>query len=171
MARRINLRDFQQALLERLHEVENAPASISKLGFLVGSERWLVSIDATEEVLPMPRVAPFPFTRPWFLGVSNVRGNLIGVVDFLHFLTDAALPRAPHNRVIVLAGASGARFGVLVSRMLGLRRSEELRNRHEAAPASALVAAVYEDADGSVWNELDVAALLSDRRFIDVGAV
>ena len=59
----------------------------------------------------------------------------------------------------------------LVSRMLGLKRGDELHERVDARGRSPLVAALHEDADRSVWNELDVQALLADRRFLDVAAL
>jgi len=60
MSRRRDLRGYQQALLARFQEVAHAPAAVSKLGFLVGSERWLVDISSVTEVLPVPDTTRFP---------------------------------------------------------------------------------------------------------------
>ncbi len=170
MSRQRDLRRYQQELLARFQEVEEAPAAVSKLGFLVDDERWLVDISAVVEVLPVPEATRFPLTKPWFAGIANVRGDLVGLVDLGEFLTGMPTARAPHNRVLVLAPSVAAHCGLLVSRMLGLRRADELEQRTERGPGTRLAAAVYAGADGTMWKELDTGSLASDQTFLDVGA-
>ncbi len=171
MSRQRDLRGYQQELLARFQAVEEAPAAVSKLGFLVGDERWLIDISSVAEVLPVPDATRFPLTRPWFAGIANVRGDLVGLVDLGEFLTGVPSLREPHNRVLVLAPSVVAHCGLVVSRMLGLRRADELERRAERGPRTRFAAALYAGTDGTMWKELDTGALASDQSFLDVGDV
>ncbi len=82
------LRDYQRELAERLRGGEGGRTS-SKLGMQVGRESWLVDLADAGEVIPVPPITPVPLTRPWFRGVTNIRGNLYSVVDFPAFLGGA----------------------------------------------------------------------------------
>ena len=43
--------------------------------------KFIGGIGDVNEILFMPTLAPVPGTKPWLLGVANVRGNLVPVVD------------------------------------------------------------------------------------------
>ncbi len=89
-----------------------------------------------------------PLTQSWFRGVSNMRGNLYSVIDFLP-PSRAARPTAAgvERRVILISDRLVAGAGLLVSRMLGLRSPEQFtaapRPRRRARPG---LRAVYTDA-------------------------
>src|SRR4029450_4143729 len=85
MAARTSLQDYQRELAERLQTAATR-RSTSKLGLRVGDDAWLVDLADAGEVLPVPAITPVPLTRPWFKGVTNIRGKLYNVVDFPAFL-------------------------------------------------------------------------------------
>ena len=47
---------------------------------------WHPGFDEVVEILPMPQVTPVPGAQPWLLGVANIRGNLLPIVDLKQFL-------------------------------------------------------------------------------------
>ena len=134
---RINLRAFQQELSERLKHKTAAQVGNMRLALECADANWLVRLSDTGEVLPLPpQVVPVPLTRPWFLGIANVRGALYGVVDFASFVSGRAAKRGSGPAGIggsgqpVTSGARlvllGSRFtdiraGLLVEKVLGLR--------------------------------------------------
>ena len=59
-----------------------APGLWRGIGFRVGSRLLVSGIDEINELLAVPALTPVPGTQPWLLGVANVRGNLVPVVDF-----------------------------------------------------------------------------------------
>ena len=79
----------------------------------------------TGEVLPVPAITPVPLTKPWFLGIANVRGALHGVVDFAGFIGTG--PASAHGsnaggqaRLLLLGTRfSEIRAGLVVDRVLG----------------------------------------------------
>ena len=86
MAKRFSLREFQQNVLDRLQQQEEMGSHASTLGVQVGNDYWLVEMEDISEVLPVPPLTPVPLTRPWYRGVSNIRGNLYSISDLAAFL-------------------------------------------------------------------------------------
>jgi twitching motility protein PilI len=43
-------------------------------------------IGEVNEILTLPVLTPVPGTRSWLLGVANVRGNLVPVIDLRDFI-------------------------------------------------------------------------------------
>ena len=49
--------------------------------FNLGSEEYAVPLLTIREVVALPKVAPIPQAPPYFLGLMNLRGNIIPLVD------------------------------------------------------------------------------------------
>jgi len=168
MADKVSLRDYQRDLVERLRSTAGGRIA-SKLGMQSGSESWLVDLADAGEVVPVPEISPVPLTRPWFKGVASIRGNLYSVVDFPAFLGGAAVTVGDQARLLLI----GARFrmgsALLIDRSLGLRNIERLRLR-AGASRSPWLRAEYDDVDGRVWKELDMAQLVRHPDFLVVAS-
>jgi twitching motility protein PilI len=88
-ARRTRLRLYQEQLLERMQAAKNgAGASVAQLGLAIGGARYLVDLAEVGEIVAPVPVTPVPLTRPWYLGLANVRGSLLGVIDLARYLDD-----------------------------------------------------------------------------------
>jgi len=171
MARRTGLREFQLSVAERLRTAASARASLSsKLGFQVGADNWFVALNQVSEVIPVPTTVPVPLTHSWFRGVANVRGNLYSMVDFSAFQGREPIASGMERRVILVSERLVGGAGLLVSRMLGLRNPEQFSVAVRPADAPPWVGAVYTDAGGTRWLELDLPALVREPRFLEVGA-
>ena len=170
MARRTGLREYQLSVAERLRTASTRTALASKLGFQVGSDNWLVSLNQVSEVIPVPTAVSVPLTQAWFRGVANVRGNLYSMVDFAAFQGGEAIGAGMERRVILISDRLVAGAGLLVSRMLGLRNPEQFTALARPADAPAWVAGAYADAGGTRWLELELPVLVAEQRFIEVGA-
>ena len=111
-----------------------------------------------------------PLTKPWFRGLANIRGNLYSVIDFSGFLGRGNVPpAAAQNRLVLFGPRTGElHAGIVVGRVLGLRNLAELA---PAAPPRrpAWYAQRWIDADGSAWQEIDLARLARDPAFLQVG--
>ncbi len=161
------LQQFQETLAERLREATQAPAD-SRLAFESGSRAYLVRLDDTSEVLPAPDCTPVPLTRPWMLGLANVRGRLVSVVDFSAFLGEPATVITPQVRLVLLAERFGSHAGLLVGRVLGLRSIEALHKR-EGTPGGEWLGALYGQPDGPDLRELDLRTLAESERILQAG--
>lgn len=98
-----------------------APGLWRGIGFRVGERQFVSSISEVNEILTMPpALTPVPATRNWLLGVANVRGNLIAVVDLKHFLLDQRTHVNERSRVLWVKQPGGG-VGLLVDEVLGQR--------------------------------------------------
>lgn len=170
MARRLKLREFHEmvvAKLTSLADTETAHVS-SRLGIEAGGDHWLVDLASASEVAVLPAYVPVPLTRPWFLGVSNVRGNLYGIVDFSQFLGAAPTQRSAENRVVFAHPRYRVNAGLLVARVVGLRNIAELERQPPEEGAAPWISARLAEPAGKVWKELNLPALLNYPDFLSV---
>lgn len=118
------LADYERRSLEHdpgLPEQIEAPGLWRAIGFRVGDRHFVSGIDEISEILMSPPpVTSIPATRPWLLGVANVRGNLIAVVDLKHFLFEQRTHVTGRARVLVVK-QSGGNVGLLIDELLGQR--------------------------------------------------
>jgi twitching motility protein PilI len=169
MAERTSLRDYQRALAERLRGGESRAAT-SKLGVRVGAENWMVDLADAGEIMPVPPVTPVPLTRPWFKGVTNIRGKLCSVIDFSAFLGGAPASLTDQSRLLLIGERFRTGAALLVDRSLGLRNLSELQVRSNGSAGRAWVKAEFTDPEGSGWKELDLSKLVQHPDFLDVAS-
>lgn len=79
------LREFSTQLAERLKAAPARAAVPMRLAVRIGEVGYLLPMDAAGEIVAVPDIAPVPWTKPWYRGLANVRGRLVGVVDLVQF--------------------------------------------------------------------------------------
>ncbi|MDD2699678.1 MAG: chemotaxis protein CheW [Sideroxydans sp.] len=163
MSKRFNLREFQQQVLDRLQAQTAGDSRQSTLGIQLGQENWLVDMTDISEVMPMPSLTQVPLTKSWYCGVANVRGNLYSVIDLNTYTRHEATTRDAHNRVLLLGQRFAFNAGLLVSRVLGLRNTQDWSQREESGSI------IFQDPSGQIWHKLDIHQLLSQPEFLLIG--
>jgi twitching motility protein PilI len=166
MAEKLSLRDYQRDLAERLRAAESSQ-NVSMLALQVGEQGWLVDLGDASEVIPVPPITPVPLTRPWFKGVTNIRGNLFSVVDFPAFLGAAPVNVAAESRLLLIGDRFRMGSALLVDRSLGLRNPAQLTARPKSS-RSSWVKGEFVDPEGHIWQELDVPQLVQQQDFLAV---
>lgn len=164
-ARRTRLRLYQEQLLEKMQAAKTgAGANTGQLGLAIGGARYLVDLlEVGEIVAPVP-LTVVPLTQPWYLGLANVRGSLLGVIDLARYLGDAVQPTdAPAQsttapRLVAFAPSLGFNCALLASTVYGLRQAASMERAGDA----------LRDADGNTWTPLSLAALVREERFLQV---
>lgn len=172
---RTRLREFQAELAERLRRASVTPSAHSRLAVRImrdrGESNFLVDLPEAGEILSVPDITPVPLTRPWYLGLANVRGSLVSVVDIARFAGLGSTQLDKDSRVLAFSGELHFNASILVTRMLGLRNTDQLTpmERHDDADRPAWIGDAFRDQDGAVWEELRLAALAADERFLQIG--
>jgi twitching motility protein PilI len=164
MPRRLNLREFQQNLISRLQARDVGVQHVSTLGVQIAGQNWLLDMVDIDEVMPLPKLAPVPFSKPWFRGVANVRGNLYGVVDMMAYGGSGAATGTVDNRIMLVAKHFEFNVALLVDRVLGLRDARAWRQSEVGGQIE------YHDEQGVLWRKLNVAGLLEQAEFLQIGA-
>lgn len=176
MANREALRELQGRLTERLQRARSEARIAQWLALDCAGLGVLVPLEGAGEIFPVGPLLPVPHTQSWFLGVANLRGGLHGVVDLAAFLglrpplaRDALREQA---RLLAFNPKLGSHCAVLVDRLAGLRSQQQLqREPAEAAPLPEFAAGGrWRDADGRLWQEIDLAALARHELFLAIAA-
>jgi twitching motility protein PilI len=175
MANREALRELQSRLAERLQLARTESRSANWLAVECADHGFLVPLMGAGEIFPVGTLLPVPHTRPWFLGVANLRGGLHGVVDLAAFLglRPVLAPDAPHEqaRLLALNGTLGAHCALWVDRLSGLRSAEQLAAEpDDGSIRPAFARTRWRDGDGRTWQELDLAALSRHEMFLAIAA-
>jgi twitching motility protein PilI len=180
--RRSRLRQYQVQLLERMQAAQAAGTTAAReLGVLIGTRHCLLDLTQVGEIVPFRSATTVPLTQPWYLGLANVRGNLVGVIDLsaylaadlAAFLTEdpaTGLPAtASESRLLTFGAGLGLPCALLANRALGLRRLADMRPAGVDTTAPAWCAERHVDTDGRSWTRLDLAGLAREPRFLHVG--
>lgn len=116
-ARRI-LRERARALAREREAEAPANDALQVIEFVVAEERYAVELHYVREVQPLKDLTPLPGTPPFVLGIVNIRGLVLSVIDIKKFfdLPDRGLTDL--NKVIVVADG-GMALGVLADRIAG----------------------------------------------------
>jgi twitching motility protein PilI len=176
MANREALRELQSRLASRLQSAPEASRTANWLAVECGGQGFLFGLANAGEIFPLAALKPVPHTQSWFAGVANLRGGLHGVVDLAAFLglRAPALPESvrEHARLVALNPALGAQCALLVERLAGLRLPAQLERQPvpDDAPRPAFAGPVWRDAEGRLWQELDLPALARHEQFLGIGA-
>jgi twitching motility protein PilI len=170
MARRTNLRQFQEDLARRIASADRAAGAGRRLAFKAGGMSWLIALPDAGEVLAVPTLTSVPLTRSWVRGMANVRGNLYTVTDLAAFVGAKPMQATPRNRLLLVGQRHGMNAALIVDMVLGLRDVTDFVERTADAQAPPWVQAIHEDRGGVSWQQLDVPALLKASQFLDVAA-
>jgi len=103
-----------------LPEQLDAPGLWRGVGYRIGSHRLASGFDEVVEILPLPPVTPVPGAQPWMLGVANIRGNLLPIVDLKQFLEGERTVLHEGQRVLVVRQPGGD-VAVTIDELYGQR--------------------------------------------------
>jgi twitching motility protein PilI len=127
------LLDYEQRSLSHeagRPEMIEAPGHWRGVGFRLGQRRLVSSFDEVIEILPLPPVTPVPGSHNWMLGVANVRGSLLPVVDLKQFLEGERTVVHEGQRCLVVRQAGG-NVAVIIDELFGQRT---FNDSHRAEP-------------------------------------
>ncbi|MEZ5395372.1 MAG: chemotaxis protein CheW [Bryobacterales bacterium] len=111
-------------------EVQTAPAApeaddeppVNHIVFGLHGARYAVSIRSVLELDRLSPITPVPNTPEFVLGVTNVRGEVVSVIDLRRLLGFPPLARPETGRLIQVREVGRAvRSGLLVDSILGMR--------------------------------------------------
>lgn len=169
-ARHAGLRDFQQQLSNRLQQVAALPRSTQDcIAASTPARYWLFDLACAAEVIAVPALTSVPFTRAWYLGLINHRGELTGVVDLDGLCGTPVGPWRETDRLLVLSSALPWRCAIRLAQLSGIVDRSALREAGRDADLPGWSPASFEDASGIRHAWVDLDALMRDPAFIDIG--
>jgi len=117
------LADYEQRSLAHvagLPEQLDAPGLWRGVAYRIGSHRLASGFDEVVEILTIPALTTVPGAQPWMLGVANVRGTLLPVVDLKQFLEGERTVLHESQRVLVVR-QPGGEVAITIDELYGQR--------------------------------------------------
>ena len=175
MANREALRELQTRLASRLKAARTEGASVSSwLAVESAGNFYLLQLGQSGEIFPWSAVQAVPYTQSWFIGVANLRGGLVGVVD-LAGLMGAVVPRTDQSlqeaSLLAFNAALEVNAALLVDRLAGLRGTDAfVSSERPAEDSPAFFGTTYIDSSGARWQELNLQILSQHPAFLSISA-
>jgi purine-binding chemotaxis protein CheW len=93
---------------------EEGTSSMSRfLSFSLAKEDYAVPLLSVKEVIAMPEITPIPYTPSHFLGIMNLRGQVISVIDLRTKFN--IKPEASSETAVIICDLKPICLGVVVN--------------------------------------------------------
>ena len=135
------------------------------LEFLLSGESYAMELSYITQTLPLSDFTPLFCTPGFVLGITNLRGKIISIVDLRRFFELPEVGLCDLNRVIVVSNGS-MEFGILADSIVGMI-SLPLK---DLQPPPAALTGIREEFLAGVTADrlalLDIGKILGDRRIV-----
>lgn len=151
--------------LARPRRAETSDESIEVIEFLLSGERYGMEFAYVREVFPLVELTRLPCIPPFVLGIVNVRGEIISVVDLRKFFDLPENGLSDLNKVIILHSPVMT-FGILADRVVGVRTLPRNELQLSLPTLTGLREEYLLGVTGEPMAVLDAARLLTDPRMV-----
>jgi purine-binding chemotaxis protein CheW len=145
-------------------EVLESAATVRACLFVLAGQRFAVDLRCAREVVVVEEFTIVPRGPAYLVGVANLRGYVLSIVDISSFL---GLPPRPVGRgtLVLVIEAASAQVGVPIDAILGIESVEEILPVGDSARRTygELAAGLMKSTD-RVVTLLDAANLLTALR-------
>ena len=155
------------------HGVGSLPAEWVGVGFRIGEEQFVASREQVREVLMLPdAVTRVPGAKRWLLGIANLRGQLLPLIDVKLLLGGGRTSLRRTTRVISVNHRE-VPAGLIVDEVLGFRRFMNHEFSQEAAQTivrcDSFLGGTYQRGDER-WPEFNLFDLVESKMFLQAAA-
>ncbi len=151
--------------LAREPEQPLAADMLELVEFRLAHETYAVESRHVREVYPLENLTPLPCTPAFVLGIVNLRGEILSVIDIRRFFDLPEKGLTDLNKVVVLQ-SDNMLFGILADAILGVHRVPV----SEIQPTLPTLTGIRGKYLKGVTRErtvvLDAEKLLSDEQFV-----
>jgi len=153
---------------ELLPSLESHEDDWTGIGFSLGGIDLLSTMGEVTEILDPPEYTKVPGVKPWVVGIANVRGSLLPLIDLKNFITGESVKNIKKGRVLVI-NHDGNNTGLLVDEVLGMRHFSLSERIYELPEIEVSVKPYIMQAfqrDDKHWPVFSFNALIEDERFL-----
>ena len=96
----------------------------------IGIEGWLALrlsswnlmfyLNELAEIISVPLITRVPGVNRWLLGIANLRGTAIAIIDLNRFLSNAPTVPTTNSRIVIFRSGEWF-YGLLVDEIIGMR--------------------------------------------------
>lgn len=139
------------------------------LAFQLGTHKYIIPIADVSEVLTVKDINSIPRAPAWLVGISNVRGNLITVLDLHEFIFSAPVKGKFDSKRMLLVKQEAHYYGLIIDSIIGMKSFNAEQGIDEVPEDFDYdhidhISAFY--SSGEEWfAALSIQSLLLDERF------
>jgi twitching motility protein PilI len=136
------------------------------IGFRIGDDRLIASMAEIKEILDLPQFTNVPGMKSWMVGVANVRGSLLPLMDMKGYLLGETVPNRRKSKVIVI-DYKGFNTGLLVEEVYGMKHFLLKDNSRDIPDVHKNIAPYVERAfyqDGESWPVFSFESMTREER-------
>ncbi len=159
------LRRRAASLARREDQVDQAGTFLDVVEFHLATERYAFESIHVREVYPLHNLTPVPCTPAFVLGIVNVRGRILSIVDLKNFFDLPGRSLGDLNKIIILK-CGAMEMGILADRVAGTLRLR-LDDLQPALPTLTGIREKYLKGIGpGQLVVLDAARILADKKLV-----
>jgi twitching motility protein PilI len=110
-----------KSFAEGLPAQEEAVELWNGIGFTLAGERFVAPMGEVIEILHLPRVTQIPGVKHWMLGLANVRGRLLPVMDLGNFFNLAHTSMSSRDKRVLVVEHGETLSGLVVDSVQGMQ--------------------------------------------------
>ena len=138
--------------------------------FTIEDTQFAIPLSNTLEIGHQPDITPLPNLPKWVLGISNIRGEIISLINFKAFLGIPSSGTKSERRFIIIHNQK-IKVGIIVDSIMGILSLDSSDGKIQNNPYRKGEIANYIQGAAvsgeSVTNVLDIDKLLSSPRMTD----
>ena len=165
------LKEIEQKSLERAKDVPSVDGTTDEwtgIGFKISDISLLSGMGEVTEILDTPVFTKIPGVKPWVIGIANVRGGLLPLMDLKQFITGRPTSDLNSARVMVV-NHNGLHTGLVVEEVQGMRHFSLKEQTYELPDVNNHLKPYIKQAfkkDNNFWPVFSMHALVEDERFL-----
>ena len=163
--KRTVLRSRAKKLSQEIESKETGEEYFEVLEFLLAQETYAIETPFVREVYPMIELTPLPCTPDFVLGLINVRGQILTVMDMKKFFDLPERGITNLNKVIVVR-KDAMELGILADEIIGIRNLPVNELQPPLSTMTGIHAEYLKGVTGERLIVLDMERFLTDRRLI-----
>ena len=149
------------------------PAEWVGVGFRIGDEQFVADREQVREVLMLPdAMTRVPGARRWLLGIANLRGHLLPLID-VKLLLGSGRTTLRRNTRVISVNHREVPAGLVVDEVLGFRRFTDHEFSDETAETivrcDRFLGGTYQRGDES-WPVFNLFDLVESNMFLQAAA-
>lgn len=143
------------------------------VGFRIGEEQFVANRDAVREVLMLPDgMTRVPGSKRWLLGIANLRGHLLPLVD-VKLLLGSGRTSLRRNTRVISVNHREIPAGLVVDEVHGFRRFGAHEHKNEWPETSVrcdrFLTGAYQRGD-ELWPVIDLFSFIESNLFLQAAA-
>jgi purine-binding chemotaxis protein CheW len=136
------------------------------LEFSLGSEEYAIPLLLVREVIPVPETTPIPKSPPHFLGIMNLRGTIISIVDMRKKLM--VDPKENREEAVIIINVDDVNVGMIVDAINRVLVFSEDEVKHvpkiESKINSNFIQGIYQKGE-QLTSLLDICKILDLKEY------